>query len=59
MLELILVVVLLGVLLAILARSGIVDGGVLTLLRVLVVVVVVIYLIRAFGLDLPIPRLRP
>ena len=58
MLELILVVVLLGVLLAILARSGIVDGGVLTLLRVLVVVVVVIYLIRAFGLDLPIPRLR-
>lgn len=58
MLELLLVLILIGVLLTAIERTGVVDGTWMWVVRVVVLIVVVIYLLRMLGLDVPVPRLR-
>jgi hypothetical protein len=58
MLELLLVLILVGVVLALVERTRVVDPSVLWAMRVIVLVIVAIYLVRALGLDTPLPRLR-
>jgi hypothetical protein len=49
---------LVGVVLALVERTRVVDPSVLWAMRVIVLVIVAIYLVRALGLDTPLPRLR-
>lgn len=58
MIELILTLVLVGVLLYYLEKVEQISPPIRMLIRVVVVLACVLYLIRVFGLDLPVPRLR-
>lgn len=62
MIELILTVALIGLVLYLVERLVPMDPAIVQLLRLIVIVVLVLYLLRAFGvleqLDMPVPRLR-
>lgn len=56
--ELLLVLVLVGVVLYYLNQAEKIDPAIRMLIRIVVIVACVLYVVRAFGLDMPIPRLR-
>ena len=59
MIELILGLAVLGVILWFLETKIPMDDTIKTLIRVIVVIAVIVFLLRAFGVaDFPIPRLR-
>jgi hypothetical protein len=59
MIELILVLVVIGVCLYLIESFIPMDPAIKTVIRVLVVLCLVLYLLRVFGiLDFPVPRLR-
>ena len=59
MIELLIVLVIIGVCLYLVETFIPMDPAIKTVIRVIVVLLLVLYLLRAFGVvDLPLPRLR-